>query len=99
MTRPGSANGSGAVLAVDQGTTNTKALLLDGDTGEVVAEGSAPAGIRFPAPGWVEQDADQLWDATVAAIDACLEQRPDTEVVGIGISTQRETAVCWSRST
>jgi len=99
MSRTGPVAASGAVLAVDQGTTNTKALLLDADTGAVVSEGSAPAAIRFPAPGWVEQDAEQLWAATIAAIDACLAPCPDVELLGIGISTQRETAVCWSRST
>ena len=89
----------GALLAIDQGTTNTKALLLDAASGQVVAEATSPTGIRFPAPGWVEQDAEELWTATLAAIDGCLEQRPDDAVVGIGISNQRETVVCWSRRT
>jgi glycerol kinase len=89
----------GALLAIDQGTTNTKAMLLDASTGLVVAEASAPTSITFPAPGWVEQDAERLWSATSAAVDSCLEQQPEAEVLGIGISNQRETVVCWSRST
>ncbi len=87
------------VLAVDQGTTNTKAVLVDATTGSPVAEASAPALIRFPAPGWVEQDADQLWDSTLAAVDACLAQAPNARLAGLGISNQRETVVCWSRRT
>lgn len=89
----------GALLAIDQGTTNTKAMLLDASSGDVVAEGSAPTRISFPAPGWVEQDAERLWTATMAAVDDCLQQQPETEVLGIGISNQRETVVSWSRST
>src|SRR6476620_2262240 len=88
----------GALLAIDQGTTNTKAILLEAATGLVIAEASAPTSIAFPAPGWVEQDAERLWTATLAAIDCCLEQQPEAEVLGIGISNQRETVVCWSRS-
>ena len=89
----------GALLAIDQGTTNTKALLLDVSTGAVVAEASAPTSIAFPAPGWVEQDAERIWTATLLAIEGCLEQQPEAAVLGIGISNQRETVVCWSRST
>ena len=89
----------GVVLSIDQGTTNTKAVLVDVESGRVVSEGSAPTGIRFPAPGWVEQDAQEIWTATTAAIAACLRGLPGAEVVAIGISNQRETAVCWSRAT
>ncbi|GAA2017854.1 FGGY-family carbohydrate kinase [Terrabacter terrae] len=101
MTRSGIARPlrDGALLAIDQGTTNTKAMLLDASTGLVLAEASAPTSIAFPAPGWVEQDAERLWTATMAAVDGCLEQQPEARVVGIGISNQRETVVCWSRST
>jgi glycerol kinase len=88
-----------ALLAIDQGTTNTKAMLFDAGSGLVIAEASAPTSIDFPAPGWVEQDAERLWAATMTSIDGCLEQQPEAEVLGIGISNQRETVVCWSRST
>lgn len=89
----------GALLALDQGTTNTKAVLVDATTGCVTAQAYSPTSIGFPAPGWVEQDAEQLWTATLTAVDRCLEQAPDVRVLGLGISSQRETAVCWSRST
>lgn len=91
--------GAGVVLAIDQGTTNTKALLVEVDSGRVVSEGAAPTGIRFPAPGWVEQDAGEIWLATTTAIAECVRKHPGAEVLAVGISNQRETAVCWSRST
>lgn len=87
------------VLAIDQGTTNTKALLVDPATNEVVASASRPVAIEFPAPGWVEQDAEQLWRATLAAVLECLAARPGTVPAGIAISNQRESAVAWSRTT
>ncbi len=91
--------GDGAVLAIDQGTTNTKALLVDTATGVVLAQGSSPTSISFPAPGRVEQDAEGLWSATQQAVSACLAAAPGVRVAAIGIANQRETAVCWSRST
>ncbi len=87
------------VLAIDQGTTNTKALLVDPRTSAVVAVGSRSVGISFPAPGWVEQDAAEIWSATVAAVDECLAQAPDARIAGVAVSNQRESVVVWSRST
>lgn len=60
------------ILAVDQGTTNTKVLLVDA-RGAVVARASRPVSIAFPQPGWVEQDGDHLWQTVTAAIDDCLD--------------------------
>ena len=56
------------ILAIDQGTTNTKALLLD-RRGAVLARASRPLTITFPRPGWVEQDAHALWTSVAEAID------------------------------
>ena len=93
------ADGGGAVLALDQGTTNTKAVLLDAELGTPICEASAPTAVRFPRPAWVEQDAQQILDATLGAIDRCLAQAPAVHVLGIGITNQRESTVCWSRTT
>ncbi len=86
------------ILAIDQGTTNAKALLVDAASLAVVATGSRPVPIAFPAPSWVEQDADQIWAATRAAIDECLAQTPEVHPAGLALSTQRESVVIWSRS-
>ncbi|HWQ08954.1 MAG TPA: FGGY family carbohydrate kinase, partial [Holophaga sp.] len=56
------------ILSIDQGTTNTKALLLD-RAGVVRATSSRPVAITFPQPGWVEQDARALWTSVTEVID------------------------------
>ena len=85
-----------AVLAVDQGTTNSKAVLVS-ETGAILSTGAAPVDIRHPQPGWVEQDAGQIVASVVAAIGACLAGAPDADIVAIGISSQRESMLAWDR--
>lgn len=85
------------VLALDQGTTNTKAVLVDAE-GALRGRGSASVGLSTPRPGWVEQDAEQLWRSTVEAVARCRAGSPD-QVVGLALSVQRETVVGWRRST
>ncbi|MCS7314365.1 MAG: glycerol kinase GlpK [Bryobacterales bacterium] len=87
------------ILAVDQGTTNTKAVLVDRQ-GRVIARASRSVPIRFPQPGWVEQDAEELWLSVVETIEECLEQAPPGSApAAIGISNQRESVVLWERRT
>lgn len=88
----------GVILALDQGTTNTKAILVEPASGAVVVAASRPIDVSFPARGLVEQDADQLWDATLAAAEDCLARRPEAALVGVSISNQRESVVCWERA-
>jgi len=87
-----------AVLAIDQGSGSTKALLLDVQ-GHVIARGAAEVHTEHPQPGWVQQDALHLWDTVQRAVAAALAQVPDVQVAAIGLSTQRESLVVWSRST
>ncbi len=86
------------VLAIDQGTSNTKVLLFD-ERGGVVSRASRPVDICFPQPGWVEQDALAVWRTVEDAIDACLERVPGTSVDAVGISNQRESVLVWERAT
>ena len=86
------------MLAIDQGTTNSKALLISAD-GRLISGGSAPLGVSTPRPGWVEQDAERIWTSVLEAMAACLEGAPDAEIVGIALSTQRESVVGWRAST
>jgi glycerol kinase len=86
------------ILAVDQGTTNTKALLMD-RAGSVLLRASRPLAVSFPQPGWVEQDARDLWTSVTEAVDECLAQCGDAEIAAVGISNQRESAVVWDRRT
>lgn len=85
------------VVAVDQGTSATKALLVDGDGG-VVARASRPLGQRHPRPGWVEQDAAELLESVRDAVEELRAGAPGP-LAGIALSSQRESAMAWDRST
>lgn len=87
-----------AILAIDQGTTNSKAVLVS-ETGSVLARGSSPVGIAFPQPGWVEQSAARIWQSVCEAIEACLAAAPDVTVEAIAISNQRESVTIWDAET
>ncbi|MGA2327787.1 MAG: glycerol kinase GlpK [Bryobacteraceae bacterium] len=87
------------VLAIDQGTTNSKVLLVDGD-GAVVASASRPLSIRFPQPAWVEQDPEAIWESVTAAMDECLAGvREEAAPSAIAVANQRESVVLWDRQT
>ncbi|MGH2905973.1 MAG: glycerol kinase GlpK [Solirubrobacterales bacterium] len=87
------------ILALDQGTTGSKALLI-ADDGKIVASRYREFTQHFPQPGWVEHDADEIWEVTIGvaheALEAAGARGPD--VKGIGITNQRETVVVWERS-
>ncbi|HEU4724229.1 MAG TPA: glycerol kinase GlpK [Candidatus Eisenbacteria bacterium] len=91
------------ILAIDQGTTGTTALLLDG-RGRVTGRGYAELPQHFPRPGWVEHDGREIWTTTLRAVRGALAAagraargaaRPDA----IGITSQRETTLLWDRAT
>jgi glycerol kinase len=86
------------VLAIDQGTSATKAALVDA-AGAIVAQASAPIALATPRPGWVEQDAREIWASVRAAVAACLDGRDPGRVAAVGLSSQRETLVLWDRRT
>lgn len=87
------------ILAIDQGTTNTKALLVDRE-GRTSYRVSAPLEILQPQPGFVEQDPLALWQSVVQVISACVghAQSERASIAGIAIANQRETAVTWRRA-
>jgi glycerol kinase len=87
-----------AILAIDQGTTNSKAILVS-DKGELVSRGSAPVGIAYPKPGWVEQDPQRIWKSVCEAVAVCLEAAPDVTVEAVAISNQRESVTIWDAET
>ncbi|PRH89622.1 glycerol kinase [Labrys okinawensis] len=86
------------VLAIDQGTSSTKCLLVDG-SGAVVARGQAPLRESHPQPGWVEQDAEEIWQSIRTAVAACVAPEQAGAVAAAGISTQRESCLLWDRKT
>lgn len=85
-----------AVLAIDQGTTNTKAVLVAPD-GSVLQTASAPVEVTHPQTGWAEQDAEQIWSSVLTAIQDCQATDAPAEVVAVALSTQRESVVGWHR--
>jgi glycerol kinase len=90
---------SGFILALDQGTTNTKALAID-DQGRIAARHSVPTPVRYPRPGWVEQSGAEIWSATVEAIEGCLALLPSyVRPAAVSVSNQRESVLLWRRST
>ncbi|MFI6506527.1 FGGY family carbohydrate kinase [Streptosporangium sp. NPDC050855] len=86
------------VLAVDQGTGSTKALLVARD-GRVVSRGSAPVSESQPRPGRVEQSAEEIWESVRRAVADCVDPSLASRVAGVGLSTQRESLVLWERRT
>jgi len=84
------------VLAIDQGTSATKCVLVDA-RGRIVAKAAVPVGERYPQPGWVEQDAEDIWGSVRAAVAQCLARNDRARVVAVGLSTQRESALIWQR--
>lgn len=89
------------ILAIDQGTSSTKALVFD-DKGQAIAKGMAPLQTHYLDQGFVEQDPEAIYQNVVDAVQLCLEQFSAKgfhaeEISGIGISNQRETFVTWDR--
>ena len=84
------------VLAIDNGTSSTKCLVVD-DRGRVVSRGQAPVALATPEPGWVEQDANEIWASARRAVGDALDPSAAKRVVSVGLSTQRESCVVWDR--
>jgi glycerol kinase len=88
------------VLAIDQGTTSTRAIVVDG-RGRPVAQAQRELPQIFPRPGWVEHDPEEIWAATLDMIGRALAQAgiAAPALAAIGITNQRETTVVWERAT
>jgi glycerol kinase len=86
------------VLAIDQGTTNTKALVVRAD-GRVLTIHSERVGIEFPRPGWAQSDAGDIWTGVERVVRRCLDDLTSGIVVAIGVANQRESVVAWDRVT
>jgi glycerol kinase len=87
-----------AILAIDQGTTNSKAVLVS-ERGDVLARGSAAVGISYPQPGWVEQDPRRIFASVCEAIEACLKNASGVAVEAVAVSNQRESVTVWDAET
>ena len=87
----------GVVIAIDAGTTGVRSFALD-ETGRPVGMSYREFTQHFPRPGWVEHDADEIWEAVRTTLVE-VTQRIDQPIAAIGITDQRETVVAWDRRT
>ncbi len=88
------------VLAIDQGTTGSRALIVN-SSGHIVADAYSEFPQLYPQPGWVEHDPEAIWQTTVGVVRRALAaaQLAPERVAAIGITNQRETTVVWDRRT
>ena len=88
------------ILAIDQGTTSTRAIIFDKDQ-KVIRVAQKEITNFFPQPGWVEQDANEIWLSTLAVIAQVFDggQIKPEQIASIGITNQRETTVVWDKNT
>ena len=88
------------ILALDQGTTSSRAILFDraGTLHAIARKEFTPL---FPQPGWVEQDANEMWSSQAAVMTEVLARAglSSTDVIALGITNQRETTIVWDRET
>ena len=87
------------ILALDQGTTSSRAILFD-RSGRVAAMAQQTFPQHYPQPGWVEHDPLELWESQRSVAAQVLRKLgPDARIAGIGITNQRETTVVWDKAT
>ncbi len=88
------------ILALDQGTTSSRAIIFNKD-GEMISIAQKEFTQIFPKPGWVEHDADEIWSSQVGVASEALARHGihSSEIAGIGITNQRETTIVWNRKT
>jgi glycerol kinase len=88
------------ILALDQGTTSSRAILFDHD-GNIVATAQQEFTQYYPQPGWVEHDANEIWGSQLSVAQQVLQaqQVQAQDVAAVGITNQRETTIVWDRAT
>ncbi len=91
---------NGLLLAIDQGTTSTRAIVFD-TAGRIGGVAQKELKLHYPQNGWVEQDAEDIWRDTQHVCRAALAQSEASasEIIAIGIANQRETTIVWDRKT
>lgn len=88
-----------AILAIDQGTTSTRTIVVD-QQGQIVASSYRPVELSYPQTGWIECDAQQLYVTVQQTIEETLAKVPaGIKVTAVGLTNQRETVVVWDRET
>ena len=88
------------ILSIDQGTTSSRAILFAKD-GSSVFTAQREFTQHFPDSGWVEHDPEAIWESTLKTLRAAyaFATQQEGEIIGLGITNQRETSVIWERKT
>ncbi|MCI4669745.1 MAG: glycerol kinase GlpK [Bacteroidia bacterium] len=88
------------ILALDQGTTSSRAILFDSET-NIVSKAQQEFTQMFPKPGWVEHDPEEIWSSQLAVARAAIRRAgiEADQIAGIGITNQRETTIIWDKKT
>ena len=86
------------ILTIDQGTTNTKVILVNA-SGLITAQASCPVSVEYPQPAWVEQNPLELVRSVQQAIAQCLQQSNQPDIAAVAITNQRESVMLWERAT
>ena len=88
------------ILALDQGTTSSRAILFS-ENGDIAAMSQFPITQHYPRPGWVEHDPDEIWQSQQRAVSDVLEKSDlsPAQIAGIGVTNQRETVIVWDKAT
>jgi glycerol kinase len=84
--------------AIDQGTTSTRFMVFD-HGGQVVSVDQKEHEQIYPKPGWVEHDANEIWERTQEVVRAGLDKVQASDIAAVGVTNQRETTVVWDRTT
>jgi glycerol kinase len=87
-----------AILALDQGTTSSRAMVFDRNA-HILATAQREFTQHFPQPGWVEHDAEEIWASQLQVAAQAIAKIPEATIAAIGITNQRETTVLWDRAT
>lgn len=90
----------GYILVIDQGTTNSRAIIFD-ESGNQVGDGKKELPQIFPKPGWVEQNPNDIWNTVQEAISLAIKKSgiEVKDISAIGITNQRETTILWDKTT
>ncbi len=86
------------ILALDLGTTGNRAFLFD-QTGNIAGQAYQELKQYYPQPGWLEHDAEEIWNATRSVIQSAIQPIDPAEIAAIGLTVQRETCLLWDKNT
>ena len=86
------------ILALDQGTTSSRAILFDKE-GRIAGKGQHTFPQYYPKQGWVEHDPEEIWETERMAAAGAINSVPEAQVLGIGVTNQRETTIVWDKKT